>query len=200
MRRKSASGAPSGCSGRKAAKARRSSESAVAAKAAGEQRTQRSSSCSEATENRQNLAEQPNDNSNAIKFNELSNCIVIVEQQQSEAAVSYDNFSCYMTKAATDTEAVGIYGTPEANNQSYTESLQKFNELEQLLPGELQGTGVAFDAGDTKCQLNEFVSFEYVRKYLTDAFDPPTAKRPKSPLDNNNQIENDFQSYDLQFI
>ncbi|XP_017874569.1 PREDICTED: zinc finger protein 202 [Drosophila arizonae] len=213
MRRKSASAAAGGCSGRKAAKARRSSESAVAVRAAGEQRTQRSSSCSEATqlmqceapESRQSLGEQPNDNSNAVKFNELSNCIVIVEQQQSEAppdrysAVSYDSFSCYMTKAATETDAVNIYGAPEPNNQSYNENLQKFNELEQLLPGELQGAGVAFGAGDSKCQLNEFVSFEYVRKYLTDAFDPPTAKRPKSPLDNN-QIENDFQSYDLQFI
>lgn len=219
MRRKSASGAASGCS-RKAGKARRNSESAVAARQTAEQRTQRSSSCSEATqpmhyeaqENLQSLSEQPSDTGNAIKFNELSNCIVIVEQTQGAATpgsystATYDNFSCYMSKAVApgETEAVNSYAATAATaNNSYNENLHKFNELEQLLPGELQSTGVAYDAAANKCQLNEFVSFEYVRKYLTDTFDPPTAKRPKSPPTNpldTNQIENDFQNYDLQFI
>ncbi|XP_030081692.1 uncharacterized protein LOC111603503 [Drosophila hydei] len=181
MRRKSASGAAGGCS-RKAGKARRNSESA------------------------------PSDTGNAIKFNELSNCIVIVEQTQGAATpgsystATYDNFSCYMSKAVApgETEAVNSYATTAATaNNSYNENLHKFNELEQLLPGELQSTGVAYDAAANKGQLNEFVSFEYVRKYLTDTFDPPTAKRPKSPPTNpldTNQIENDFQNYDLQFI
>jgi len=67
-----------------------------------------------------------------------------------------------------------------------------------------QNVDTVFDSAANKCQLNEFVSFEYVRKYLTDAFDSPlTTETTKSLAPSSQtqpQLENNFEQYDMQFI
>ncbi|XP_064552231.1 uncharacterized protein lmd [Drosophila montana] len=154
MRRKSASGSLTPSS-KKAAKTRRNSESAVSLReplGSGEQRPQRSSSCSEAshllqndvhnkdiliqrlteivstppTENR-NPCSNDNvaSNNNSIKFNELSNCIVIAEQSQSgttpttvagrESQANRYN-TAVETAAATTNDGFSYYGSKETSN------------------------------------------------------------------------------------
>jgi len=67
-----------------------------------------------------------------------------------------------------------------------------------------QNVATVFDSAGNKCELNEFVSFEYVRKYLTDAFDSPlTTDAIKSSAPNSQtqpQLDNNFEQYDMQFI
>ncbi|KAH8312632.1 hypothetical protein KR044_011824 [Drosophila immigrans] len=254
---------------------------------AGEQRPQRSNSCSEAAllmqsgghdeemlvqrltgNGNRNACSMDNvaTNNNSMKFNELSNCIVIIEQSPNDVAAAaaattatatatstttnscesaasrynttiattataktttmatYANFSYYNgSGVATETDTLSNCSSNSNNCNNYkpnnnnnnssndscnTENFNKFNELEQLLAGNREQQSVAnvFDSSNAnKCQLNEFVSFEYVRKYLTDAFDSPlTIESAKSSAANNTQdqtqLENNFDQYDIQFI
>ncbi|KAH8358861.1 hypothetical protein KR093_002956, partial [Drosophila rubida] len=207
-------------------------------------------------------------NNNSMKFNELSNCIVIIEHNPNDVAATtgtatataeptttttnscesvasgYNTTMATTATAKTSTTATatatyagfsyynGSGGTAEtdtlsncssnsnSNNNCHnynkphnssescsTENFNKFNELEQLLAGnrEQQSVVNVFDASANKCQLNEFVSFEYVRKYLTDAFDSPLANESaKSSAANNaqdqRQLDNNFEQYDIEFI
>ncbi|XP_062125358.1 uncharacterized protein LOC133838308 [Drosophila sulfurigaster albostrigata] len=252
--------------------------------AAGEQRSQRSNSCSEAALLMQsgvqdeemlgqrltgignrNACSMDNvaTNNNSMKFNELSNCIVIIEHGPNEvaattaiatstttnscesvasryttitattanttastttttSAATYAGFSYYNGSGmATETDALSNCSSsnnsninnsncnnykPNNNSDSCnTENFNKFNELEQLLAGNREEQNVVnvFDSTANKCQLNEFVSFEYVRKYLTDAFDTPlTNETPKCNTQNQTQqqLDNNFEQYDIQFI
>ncbi|KAM8707073.1 hypothetical protein ACLKA7_011215 [Drosophila subpalustris] len=277
--------------------------------AAGEQRPQRSNSCSEAALLMQNRVHGDDDeamavqrltgignrnacsnmdssidnvatNNNSIKFNELSNCIVIIEQSQNDmaattatttsttsscesvasrynttivsstsklttatatatATATYAGFGYYSGGGvATETETLSTGSSSSSNNSNINncnnykannnnnnidccsnDNFHKFNELEQLLSGnsvasceqqQQQNVAAVFDsAANHKCQLNEFVSFEYVQKYLTDAFDSPTttttttSEATKSLAPNSqtqSQLDNNFEQFEMQFI
>lgn len=197
-------------------------------------------------------------NNNSIKFNELSNCIVIIEHTPNDvaattataatatsaattigSAATYAGFGYYSVAGAGQegVECANIRSTAETdalstcsssnnsncnnsnsniNNNSHNsnsngsnnyksnnidcqENFHKLNDLEQLLCGTVEpGSGTTDVAS---CQLSEFVSFEYVRKYLTDAFDSPLPGgegRVKSEVEA--QLDQNFEHYDMQFI
>ncbi|KAH8416629.1 hypothetical protein KR222_000161 [Zaprionus bogoriensis] len=208
--------------------------------AAGEQRPQRSQSCSEAALLMQSEREAGQTigmemamgmgvgnrnacstdnvatNNNSIKFNELSNCIVIIEHTPNDVAattaaaaaaatttISNDDTKggeCVNIRSTAETDALSTCSS-NSNNSNYksnnidccsTENFYKLNELEQLLCGTVD-TGEQLHNSDAVCQLNEFVSFEYVQKYLTDG-----SEAPSTQLDS--RLDNNFEHYDMQFI
>ncbi|KAH8284320.1 hypothetical protein KR018_003753 [Drosophila ironensis] len=210
----------SSSSGRKAAKTRRHSESALGATAGaaagagagagvgtgagvtGEQhRQQRSNSCSEAL-----LQIDRNDcnriatacvaaNNNSMNFNELSNCIVIIEHNQNGAAASA---STTATAAAAETDALSVCSS-NSNNTQYTGqgNMNQLSELEQLLkPTATNDISLAKSCGSNS-HLNEFVSFEYVTKYLADVYEPPSKSSPDN-FHLQPEFDNNFDMLDFQ--
>lgn len=199
-------------------------------------------------------------NNNSIKFNELSNCIVIIEHTPNDvaattatpsaatratttttsgtnicdgnttigSAATYAGFGYYSVAGAGQEggECANIRSTAETdalstcsssnsntNNNSNTHCTSSSsnnyksnnidcctsNELEQLLCGTVEPVEQHLRNSDAACQLSEFVSFEYVRKYLTDAFDSPVKSEvPSTQLES--QLDNNFEHYDMQFI
>ncbi|XP_023034452.1 uncharacterized protein LOC6647797 [Drosophila willistoni] len=251
-----------------------------------QQRQQRSNSCSEAMLHYETtlMANHNNcgnvaANNNSMNFNELSNCIVIIEHNQNEAAAtasttnSSHNMSTTATTAAAatiptattttpatatanaatyavynmapvpETDALSVCSSNSNNNYNRydsNENINQLSELEQLLTTTVaatitttttrtttasannvtDGSGKALVAYSTcpdptsitkdgnnmnmangqKGHLNEFVSFEYVRKYLTDGYEPtpPKAKSPVSNLQLQPQFDNNFDMLDFQ--
>jgi len=244
LRRKSAGGASIPPAGpRKAAKTRRHSEGGVAGgSASGDQRLHRSNSCSEAllqpendrttgagTSNRNNCGTTGvAANNNSMNFNELSNCIVIIEHNQSgdgpapaaAVAATATATAAYGGNMAPAPETDVLSGSSNNNNNNnsnghYNGNINQLSELEQLLTtakpsGPSSGNGISLANnnhnnqanGDSKCHLSEFVSFEYVTKYLADVYEPP-AKSPQPPANFHLQPEfdNSFDMLDFpQFI
>ncbi|XP_034488702.1 uncharacterized protein LOC117792606 [Drosophila innubila] len=139
------------------------------------------------------------------------------------ATATYAGYGYYGgDSVATETDTLSTCSSNNSNNcNNYkannnsdccsNDNFHKFNELEQFLIGssvasceQQQNVDTVFDSAANKCQLNEFVSFEYVRKYLTDAFDSPlsteTTKSLAPSSQTQPQLENDFEQYDMQFI
>ncbi|KAH8313252.1 hypothetical protein KR067_003036 [Drosophila pandora] len=237
----SGSGSTSSGSGRKSAKTRRHSESAVGGvttmagakptSVTGDQhRQQRSNSCSEAL-----LRIDRNDcsriatggvaaNNNSMNFNELSNCIVIIEHNQNGAATSATTAAAAAAAtmaatstttptyaaATTETDALSVCSSNSNNSTGNTHyngpgNINQLSELEQLLKpavsGETaNGISLARSGGNitiSNNHLNEFVSFEYVTKYLSDAYEPSS----KSSADNFHlqpEFDNNFDMLDFQ--
>ncbi|XP_026850701.1 uncharacterized protein LOC6598811 [Drosophila persimilis] len=258
---------------------------AAVAAATGEQHRQhRSNSCSDSMlhiENGPTTADRTNRNvcgnvaanNNSMNFNELSNCIVIIEHNQNEATSAgagghnvattvqttasssasasaaaataattyalYDAGSSNMAPA-TETDALSVCSSNSSNNNNYNggysdshENINQLSELEQLLtaanghspgprPGPGRGNaepavssaanGISTEGGsgsasgsiDSKCHLSEFVSFEYVTKYMADTYDPTSSGlRSKSPavhlhLESEQEFDNNFDMLDFQ--
>lgn len=202
-------------------------------------------------------------NNNSIKFNELSNCIVIIEHTPNDvaattataaatgvatttttpsgtsicdgnttigSAATYAGFGYYSVAGAgqeggecanirstAETDALSTCSSSNSNtninnncnthcNSSSRSNNYKSNnidccssELEQLLCGTVEPVEQHLRNSDAACQLSEFVSFEYVRKYLTDAFDSPVKNEvPSTQLES--QLDSNFEHYDMQFI
>ncbi|BFF91492.1 uncharacterized protein DMAD_09757 [Drosophila madeirensis] len=234
-----------------------------------QQRPHRSNSCSDSMlhfENGPTTADRTNRNgcgnvaanNNSMNFNELSNCIVIIEHNQNEAttgvgagattavqtsasatataATTYALYDATGNMApATETDALSVCSSNSNNyNNGYSDSHENINqlsELEQLLtstngrspipspsprpsPSAIRDnakpavasaangiSSVAATQGGRagKCHLSEFVSFEYVTKYIADSYaDPATCKSPAVNLHLQSEFDNNFDMLDFQ--
>ncbi|EDW80589.2 uncharacterized protein Dwil_GK11610 [Drosophila willistoni] len=148
-----------------------------------QQRQQRSNSCSEAMLQQQQRQQQQQ-----------------YQQQQRQAPVP-------------ETDALSVCSSNSNNNYNRydsNENINQLSELEQLAlvaystcpdPTSITKDGNNMNmANGQKGHLNEFVSFEYVRKYLTDGYEPtpPKAKSPVSNLQLQPQFDNNFDMLDFQ--
>ncbi|XP_030369337.1 uncharacterized protein LOC115620295 [Scaptodrosophila lebanonensis] len=210
-------------------------------------------------------------NINSMNFNELSNCIVIIEHNQSaeaagnrnlqdskhnittaETATTYANgnmalvpatnglaISNKISSTSNSNSGSSSSSTGNSNHTGYdgNENINQLNELEQLLTTTGQPNGMAENnithttptmgpsSGTSQStntisvimspenadnnRISEFVSFEYVKKYLTDAFEGVPTEQHRNARPNGAggevanqyvqlQLDDNFDMYDLQ--
>ncbi|XP_055908736.1 serine-rich adhesin for platelets [Eupeodes corollae] len=117
--------------------------------------------------------------SNSMNFNELSNCIVTIESTRTENSID----GCQSAAASgfvrlhplssshmvDDDDDASPSANPNPNQPlAGCNAMIKHETALTVIGG---GSGSEAESGDVEIECNEFVSFEYVKKLLSDTFD-----------------------------